>query len=126
MVKVFWVGVAGGCGAIARWGVTLLAERLAGPGFPWGTITVNILGSFLLGFLIESAARGAWSQDTKLVLGTGFLGAFTTFSTFSVETVRLYEAGKYWVAAGNALGNLTLAIGGAAMGIWVARTWLAQ
>ena len=122
MQQVFWVGLAGAAGALSRWGVTIAAQRLAGMGFPWGTFAVNVVGSILLGFLIQASDRAGWPTDLKLALGTGFLGAFTTFSTFSVETVRLIEAGKYAMAAGNVGGNLALGIGGAALGIWLGST----
>ena len=116
------VGLAGALGSMSRYGVTLAAERWAD--FPWGTFIVNVLGSFLLGFVLEGALRGEISAEVKLAVGTGFLGAFTTFSTFSVETVRLMEAGRWMAAAGSAGGNLTLGIVGAGLGIALARAVL--
>jgi CrcB protein len=104
---------------MSRYGVTLAAQQWEG--FPWGTFMVNVLGSILLGAVLEGALRGTISPEVRLAVGTGFLGAFTTFSTFSVETVRLIEAGRYLAAAGNAGGNLTLGLVGAGLGIALAR-----
>ncbi len=120
MPVLLWIALAGALGAVSRHGVALAAERAAGAGFPWGTLIVNAIGSILLGFLLESVVRAGWSNEVKLALGTGFLGAFTTFSTFSVETVRLIEAGRYAAAGGNAVGNVALGLGGAMLGIWLA------
>lgn len=102
-----WLGIAlgGGLGAVARYGVGLLAHRWFGPGFPWGTLVVNLAGCFLLGLLMEWEVRSPHvSPETRLILGTGFLGALTTFSTFGVDTFRALEAGS----TGAALSNIAL------------------
>ena len=119
MQQVFWVALAGTLGALSRWGVTVVAERF-GEDLPWGTLIVNGLGSILLGFLVEAAIRADWPPEVKVAVGTGFLGSFTTFSTFSVETVRLLETGDYTAAGANVAANLILGLGGAAVGIWLA------
>ena len=119
MQQVFWVALAGTLGALSRWGVTVAAERF-GEDLPWGTLIVNGLGSILLGFLVEAAIRADWPPEVKVAVGTGFLGSFTTFSTFSVETVRLLETGEYTAAGANVAANLILGLGGAAVGIWLA------
>jgi CrcB protein len=90
-----WIGVAGAAGALARF---MVGAWLSGRGdrsvLPWGTFVVNMLGSFLLGLLTGSVlARGAVSPTMKLVLGTGFMGAFTTFSTWQHELFRTYAKG---------------------------------
>lgn len=119
MHQVFWLALAGSLGAIGRWGISLWAQRF-GEDLPWGTLIVNGLGSLLLGFLLEAAIRSDWPPEVKLAVGTGFLGSFTTFSTFSVETVRLLESGDYRAAALNVGANLALGLAGAALGIWLA------
>ncbi|MDI2130743.1 fluoride efflux transporter CrcB [Yinghuangia seranimata] len=79
---------------------------------PWGTFTVNVLGSLVLGLLTGAAAAGATSSHVQVLVGTGFCGALTTYSTFSYETLRLYETGNRWSAAANVA--VTLAAGLAA------------
>lgn len=104
-----WLGiaVAGGVGALARYGVALLAHRWWGPAFPWGTLVVNLVGCFLLGLLLEFSERSPqFSAETRLILGTGFFGALTTFSTFGVDTFRALETGHIGTALANVGLNL--------------------
>ncbi|HHO53842.1 MAG TPA: fluoride efflux transporter CrcB [Deltaproteobacteria bacterium] len=117
-----WIAVGGAVGAMARFGVSVVAVQLMGPRLPWGTLVVNVLGSFLLGALL------AWSDRTELLdarlqsmLSTGAMGAFTTFSTFSVQTVRLLEGDEPWWAVANVVGNVGLSLLGAAAGIAIVR-----
>ena len=114
------IGIAGALGALARYGVSLAALRWLGPSFPYGTLTVNLVGCFLLGIVAEYAFDDhGLATTTRAVVGTGFLGAFTTFSTFGVETFRAIEAGDWGVAAANiainVIGGLALAAAGFAM-----------
>lgn len=88
--------------------------------FPWGTFTVNVLGCFLLGYLLHAAAISTnISAATKLALGTGFLGAFTTFSTFGVETVQLWQRSPM-TAIGNVAANIVVGLAAVATGIYLA------
>lgn len=121
MQQVIWIGVLGAAGSVARYGLTLAAQRWVGPDLPWGTFVVNVVGSLALGAIYELATRQGWSEEVKLAWGTGFLGGFTTFSAFSVETFRLVEAGRMGAAAGNVAGNLVLGFAAAAMGVWLVR-----
>jgi len=98
----YLVGAGGVLGALAR---TLVGEYVVLDGVPASTFAVNVLGTFLLAALTLSHA----GNDLALFLGTGFCGSFTTFSSFSVETVRLWETGEYGRAAANALGTLAAA-----------------
>jgi len=111
---VDWVliGVAGAAGAVARHLVGTWIGRLpGGRAFPWGTLVVNTAGSFLLGLVTGLfVGRGALAPEVKAVLGTGFLGAFTTFSTWSVDTVLLLEAGRWLPAAANVAFSLALGL----------------
>jgi CrcB protein len=108
---VLLIAVAGALGAVARYGLGGLVHKWAGAGFPWGTLIVNLLGCFALGLLMRLSLDNAVSDETRLMIGTGFLGAFTTFSTFGYETLRLLETGAFGLAAANAAGSLILGLG---------------
>lgn len=96
MNPVLQVALGGALGASARYGVTLGAARLFGPGFPWATLAVNVAGSFLMGLLAAALGReGAWAP----LLLTGLLGGFTTFSAFSLDAVALWQKGQGGAAA---------------------------
>lgn len=109
-MKVVWIGLAGAAGALARYRIGLGAT---GRGFPWTTLGINLVGSFLLGLLVKAAADRGWPDTTTLPLGVGFLGAFTTFSTFSVETQTLLRTDQVTTAvayvAASALGGILAA-----------------
>ncbi len=110
-------------GAVMRWSVAAAVQRLAGGAFPWGTFAVNALGSLLLGFLfvwlIERSAAGEW---LRLALTVGFLGAFTTFSTYSLESVRLIQEGALALALANVLGQVIVCLSLTWLGVQLART----
>ncbi|HEX8051194.1 MAG TPA: fluoride efflux transporter CrcB [Solirubrobacterales bacterium] len=114
MSWVVWVGVAvlGGCGALARFGLTLLVADRLHPHLPVGTLVVNVSGSFLLGLLAGAAVEG----DTRLLLGAGLLGSYTTFSTWMVETQRIEEAGNRRIAGANVVLSIVFGLGAAALG----------
>jgi CrcB protein len=109
-----WVGVAllGGCGALARFGLTLLVADRLHPHLPLGTLAVNVSGAFLLGLLAGSSLDG----DGRLLLGAGALGSYTTFSTWMLETQRVGEAGRLRLALTNVLLSIVLGLGAAALG----------
>ncbi|WP_415950437.1 fluoride efflux transporter CrcB [Streptomyces sp. KLOTTS4A1] len=88
--------------------------------FPWGTFTVNLAGSFLLGLLTGAVTAGAASSHTQLLLGTGLCGALTTYSTFSYETLRLAESGARRYAAVNVLATVVAGLGAVWLGVSVA------
>lgn len=112
-----WVGVAvlGGCGALARFGLTLLVADRLHPHLPLGTMAVNVSGAFLLGLLVGIGLGG----DARLVLGAGVLGAYTTFSTWMLETQRIGEAGKRRLAVVNVGLSIALGLAAVALGRWV-------
>lgn len=94
MGNLFLVALGGAIGSVCRYLTGLLALRLIGAGFPWGTLAVNVLGSFAIGAVAEAIIRGfAAPIDLRLLLITGFLGGFTTFSAFSLDAWMLYERG---------------------------------
>jgi len=117
-----YAAFGGAIGAAARHGVNVTAPKLIGHGFPWGTMIVNITGSFIMGLLITIMAL-AWntSQETRVFLTTGILGGFTTFSAFSLDFAALYERKDYGLAFGYAGGSVVLSLMALFAGLYVAR-----
>ena len=122
MSPLAWVAfvVAGAAGAVMRYVVGgWVRDRTEGV-FPWGTFLVNASGSLLLGFLVGLSLYDAFPETPLLVLGTGFCGAYTTFSTFTFETVRLIEGGAVNQAFRNTAGTLVTCAAAAAAGLALA------
>lgn len=116
-MKILLLVIGGSLGTLCRYGVNLLAARLWGTGFPWGTFTVNMVGCLLIGLAFGLAERAAWVTPTvRLFFVTGFLGALTTFSSYAVETVNAANGGSPYVAAmnfaANNIGGLALVVAG--------------
>lgn len=111
--------VGGAIGAPARYLTDLYVRHWTGGDFPWGTMAVNAAGSLVLGLLAGAAASGVLPGWVLTLAGTGFCGALTTFSTFSYETVRLAENGRWRSAALNVLGSLAVGTVAVTLG-WVA------
>lgn len=115
-----WVALAGALGAIARFTVhTLVQSRVAGV-FPFGTIVVNLSGSFVLGVIAGLAIYHGLDPDVRVVVGTGFVGAYTTFSSFSYETLGLLEDGAPRAALVNAFGSIAAGLLAATAGLALA------
>lgn len=109
-----WVGAGSAGGGIARWWISKLLTRGE---FPWGTLTVNVLGSFLLGLLLGAEPRTEWITPAATAgLGVGFLGSFTTMSTFSYETIALGTDGSLGLAVLYLGLTLVACLAGAAIG----------
>ena len=112
-------------GALLRYLTNVVTQHWLGHRFPWATLTVNLIGCFLAGALLAWLMRGAISEATRLFWMVGFLGALTTFSAFSVETLALLQSG----AAGKALLNVGLNVAGSliavVLGFWLVRDVLA-
>ncbi|MDP6690399.1 MAG: fluoride efflux transporter CrcB [Alphaproteobacteria bacterium] len=120
------VACGGALGAMGRHLVSGQVMRWAGSGFPWGTLTVNVLGSFILGVLVEYLAlRWSASQEMRGFLVVGVLGGFTTFSAFSLDAVLLLERGSLGPAFAYVAGNLLLSVGGLFAGLVIFRQVLA-
>ena len=113
-----WAGVAffGGVGSVLRFLVDRTVTRRVGRPFPYGTLVVNISGAALLGFL----GGLALSKDAALLAGTAFVGAYTTFSTWMLETQRLGEERRTWAEIANIVVSVVLGIGAALLGLWLA------
>ncbi|THF52129.1 fluoride efflux transporter CrcB [Allorhizobium terrae] len=121
MEHAAYVALGGALGSVLRYLVGMAAIRLFGPFLPWGTFTVNIVGSFCIGLLMEWIARKLnASTDMQLFLVTGVMGGFTTFSSFSLDVISLAERGELAWAMAYALATLGLGIvavfGGLALG----------
>ncbi|MGH2709735.1 MAG: fluoride efflux transporter CrcB [Actinomycetota bacterium] len=116
------IGIAGAAGALARYAVDGLVSKRTAGGFPWGTLTVNVTGSFLLGVLFVLLAErfmvAPWIRSSLLI---GFIGAYTTFSTLSLETFRLFQDGAHMLALANGLGSLAAGLLAVYGGIVVGR-----
>ncbi|PIP02574.1 MAG: fluoride efflux transporter CrcB [Zetaproteobacteria bacterium CG12_big_fil_rev_8_21_14_0_65_54_13] len=118
------VAIGGAAGAVMRWLMASAVQRLAGGAFPWGTFAVNALGSFLLGFLfVWLIERSTASELLRLAITVGFLGAFTTFSTYSLESVRLLQEGAMQMAFANIVGQVVVCLSLTWLGVQCAR-WL--
>ncbi len=118
------VFVGGGIGAVLRHGVNLTAFRLFGPGLPLGTLSVNILGSFAMGAFwayVVAHLDETLPNNLRLLIATGFLGGFTTFSAFSPDVVHLWERGAEGAAVGYGFGSLALSVAALVAGLWTAR-----
>jgi CrcB protein len=122
-MNIVAVAVGGALGAVARYGVTALMHRLVPGPFPVGTTTVNIVGGLIVGLLagLMAGREGGASHAAQLFLIVGVCGGFTTFSAFSLETVRLLQAGS----SGAVLLSVCLQVGGAILatggGLWLSR-----
>ncbi len=118
MKAIALVALGGALGAVAR----LLVTRALPDAFPWGTLAVNLVGSFAIGWLLASpASRVAGTPELKLLLVTGVLGGFTTYSAFNHETLALWSAGLRASAGLYCFGTLVGAWAAGLLGIWVAR-----
>ncbi|MDP1602798.1 MAG: fluoride efflux transporter CrcB [Legionella sp.] len=122
LATIIAVASGGAIGAIARLVTVIVSANIFGTRFPYGTLLVNGIGSFLAGFLLVIIMeRFAGSELLRLFLVVGFLGAYTTFSSFSWETWALYESGEHFLACLNVLFNNVVALGLAFLGISVGR-----
>lgn len=123
-MRLVAIAMGGALGAALRYLVSGWIQSLTGPRFPWGTLAVNALGSLILGLFLASALTHtggeAWGRHFWAI---GLIGAFTTYSTFSYETVALFEVGDWWAAAANVLLNLVLGIGAVLIGLRLGEAW---
>lgn len=122
MTQTLMIAAGGAFGALLRYWMSNGVHLLLGRGFPWGTLVVNVLGSLAAGFLyIWLIERSSLGPEWRALLLIGLLGAFTTFSTFSVETLNLVEQGEPLKATLNVIGNVLLCLGAAWAGMMAGR-----
>ncbi len=117
----FYVFIGGGLGAVCRYGVTTAVGMLLGGMFPWGTLIVNLVGSLLMGVVLGALLPLAKSlqllpESLRLLLTVGFLGGFTTFSSFSMETLTLLRGDSFFLAAINIVASIVLGLAAAYLG----------
>lgn len=121
MALVF-VALGGAFGAVARYGLSGWVYTRFSDSFPWGTMAVNVLGSLILGLAMAWFEGSVVSPDLKRALAVGFLGAFTTFSTFAYEAVAMAQGGEWLRAGGYVVGSLVLGLGAVFAGLALAAT----
>lgn len=120
LTKFLIVMLGGSLGAASRFGIGLLTAKVWGTRFPWGTLTVNLVGCFLIGFVFALADRARLlTPDMRLLVITGYLGALTTFSSFSLETVSAARAGMQLQPVMNILANNLGGLACTILGLWL-------
>jgi len=125
MAKVLLVLVGGGIGAVGRYEASLLAARLFGTAFPYGTAFVNLIGCLLIGMSFEMAERkGIMGPQMRLFFVTGFLGGLTTFSTYALETANFGRTGSLSVCLTNLVVNNVVGLALVLAGMWLVRELL--
>lgn len=122
MVNILAIALGGALGAVSRYGLGLFVTQRWNQSFPLGTFIINITGAFLLGFLnVLFIERLTVSPAVRLGIGIGFIGAYTTFSTFSFEVINLLESGSFFTAALYTILSIAVGFAGAALGVGLAR-----
>ncbi len=123
-MQVVYVALGGALGAVMRFAVSGLVLRTMGGAFPWGTLAVNMMGSFVAGLLWAILGETVGQQRLNALFVIGMMGAFTTFSTFSLESLRLFEEAGLRPALINVAANNLGALVAVIAGVWVGRTFL--
>ena len=124
MVRFLWICFGGAVGTGARYALSTWTAKRFGPLFPWGTLAVNVIGSFLIVAVMQvGLATGRLSPDVRIVLATGVLGGFTTYSSFNYETVRYFQESAWLLGAANLAAMVLSCLAAGFAGVAVAR-WL--
>ncbi|UHS56541.1 fluoride efflux transporter CrcB [Agrobacterium vaccinii] len=122
MLNIALVAIGGAIGSVARYLVGIWGVKLMGPNFPWGTITVNVVGAFFIGLMVEVVARRFdASSEVRVFIVTGILGGFTTWSSFTLDTVVLFERGDLGLAAVYLLASLVVSFAAIFAGLALGR-----
>lgn len=120
--KILWLSIAGACGTVSRFSLCELAAKTRLSHLPLGTFAVNIIGSFLFGLIYVLAQRRIMiSPEARVILLVGFMGAFTTFSTFAFDTAKMLKASQWALACGNVLAQTVLGVAALGIGALIAR-----
>jgi fluoride exporter len=119
--KVIVLSIGGTLGVNARYWLGAWISRLTSPQFPWATVIINVTGSFLVGFLTVVLTRWMPHANIRLMVITGFLGGYTTFSTFENDALTLWERGEGILMAGNLIGSVAAGFGAVLLGTAMAR-----
>lgn len=120
--EYLWVSLGGIFGACARYFLSRFTAKILGTGFPWGTLFINISGSFILGlFLVYTTERAFVDPRWRLLIAIGFCGAYTTFSSYAFESIVYFEQGHWSLFAGNVLANNILCLAAVLSGAALAR-----
>ena len=119
-MMLVYIAIGGALGAVARYGLGGWVHERAGHGFPWGTLAVNLLGSLLIGFMLRYLEAARFAPEVRALVAVGLIGAFTTFSTFSYETVALLEDGEWLRAALYVAGSVILGLAAVYAGLLAA------
>jgi fluoride exporter len=118
MARLLWICLGGAAGTGARYLLSGWLLRAAGPGFPWGTLAVNVLGSFLLGLIMQvSLTTGLIPPTLRLALTTGVMGGFTTYSTFNYETLQYLQQNDWLAACTNVAATLLVCLAAGVLGV---------
>jgi CrcB protein len=120
-VKVMALTLGGSLGVNARYWIGAWMSRWTSPQFPWATLAINVTGSFAIGFLTVLLARWLPHPNIRLAVIVGFLGGYTTFSTYSYETLTLAERGEFVPALGYTIGSVALGLAAVVLGVALAR-----
>jgi CrcB protein len=124
MIPLLLVAAGGAIGSVSRYSLAFAIARFTGPGFPWGTVLINILGSFVIGWFAElTASYGRYpaADSTRAFVMAGLCGGFTTFSAFSLQTIDLLRAGQLGRAGANVIGSVLLCLLATALGMRLAQ-----
>jgi fluoride exporter len=125
MGRLLWISLGGALGTAARYLLSVWLLRALGPAFPYGTLAVNVIGSFLLGAIMQAGLDTTLlSPTTRAVLGTGVMGGFTTYSTFNYETLQYLQEGAWAMAGLNVAATLLVCLAAGALGVALARALL--
>ena len=121
-MEYIWVGIGGLAGAIARFAMTRYASGRFGDAYPWGTFTINLIGAFLIGlFLTWLNERSIAAPEARLALAVGFLGGYTTFSSYTFEAVAMAQRGNWLGALAYVFGSNVIGLTACAAGMVLAR-----
>ncbi|MCB1362274.1 MAG: fluoride efflux transporter CrcB [Rhodobacteraceae bacterium] len=124
LITLAQVALGGAIGASGRYLTGMAAIRLMGPGFPWGTLAVNVLGSFAMGVVVVALGHLSANRFAPLLM-TGILGGFTTFSAFSLDAMTIWERGQQGLAMGYVAASVILSLVAIAGGMWMTRSIVA-